>query len=61
MQIELSCKVCGGNRFDYPVMFAATSVIRCRDCGNHVGTVSEIQHVIAERLARRNVNMLAND
>ena len=53
MQLDLVCRECGGNRFDYPFTLNANSVIKCADCGHKVGTVADMQQKVADAMARQ--------
>ena len=53
MQLDLVCRECGGNRFDYPLMLNANSVIKCADCGHKVSTVADMQQKVVDAMARQ--------
>jgi len=56
MKIDLSCAMCGGSLFIYPVRFSGSSVINCASCGHDVGTVAEVQQKFMEELERHNAD-----
>ena len=53
MKIELHCSVCGGNRFNYPLVLTDDELIFCADCNHVIGTVADLQKKVIEQLAKQ--------
>ena len=48
MSIELICKTCGNNRFEFPD--DDHEPVRCQFCGDSIGTLAEVQEKVAEEV-----------
>ena len=53
MRIDLTCKVCGQNRFSLEHDVEDDSHIKCEDCGHEIGTLAELKQQVAEEVIRR--------
>lgn len=55
MKIELNCPRCGNNHFSFPRNAEDSSVIRCADCGEAIGTFGELKDKIGAEVLGRSV------
>lgn len=53
MKIEISCAMCGRNRFNLSTAQRGTSIIICEDCGHNLGTLRELEQRVADEVLRR--------
>jgi len=53
MCIDLSCAVCGKNRFSLTEANSDSSAVSCVDCGHEIGTLGDLKQKIAEEVMRR--------
>lgn len=55
MRIELTCAVCGNNRFALDGDIANEAYVKCADCGHNIGTMGELKQRIADEVMKRAV------
>lgn len=48
MRIELTCAVCGNNRFAFPEGGGDDAIVVCEDCGHVVGSMDDVKQAVAE-------------
>jgi len=53
MRIDLSCAVCGRNRFSLTDATSDGSIVSCEDCGHEIGTMGDLKQKTAEEVMRR--------
>jgi len=53
MRIELSCAICGSNRFSLDSSITDQSLIACEDCGHEIGTLASLKERVAEEVLQR--------
>lgn len=53
MRIELNCAVCGGNNFKLDEMVDEDAQVVCDDCGHEIGSMAELQKMLAEEVLKR--------
>lgn len=53
VRIELSCDVCGQNRFDFPEEGNDESEVVCAHCGHVIGTMAELKEAVATSVTNK--------
>ncbi|MFD1613091.1 hypothetical protein ACFSCW_14895 [Sphingomonas tabacisoli] len=53
MRIDLTCRVCGGNRFTLDQQLDDCSRVECEDCGHEIGTLGELKAQVAAEVLKR--------
>lgn len=53
MKIEMTCEVCGKNRFNLADAVKDTSIIICQECGNALGALGHIKRFVSDEVIRR--------
>lgn len=53
MRIELNCACCGNNKFTLSGDVADNAVVRCLNCGHHIGTMREVKERVAAEVLKR--------
>jgi len=53
MRVDLSCAVCGNNRFSLSEADKDTSMVWCEDCGHKMGTLAELKQRMADEVLKR--------
>ena len=56
MSIELNCRTCGNNRFEFPE--SDHEQVLCQFCGDSVGTYAQVKARIAEEVTKRSTQPL---
>ena len=52
MRIELNCAECGKNRFTIIEAMDDNALVRCSDCGHHIGTMAELKELVAAEVLK---------
>jgi len=52
MKMELTCQVCGNNRFSFSDAQTDDGPVRCVDCGHQVGTLGSLKARVEEAVLK---------
>ena len=53
MRIEITCAVCGENKFDFPEAGDDNAIVTCADCGHEVGTLAQVKDAVANAVTHK--------
>jgi uncharacterized Zn finger protein len=53
VRIELTCNVCGKNRFAFPAGGGDDAIVACEECGHVVGSMGDLKQAFAEAVITR--------